>query len=97
MPIGRQVTIDIDVAEVTLVSRVYKQPRTHSLLLPYVSPFLLFPSPPLLPGADKPDVAFPYRLVGFFDEDKGRPLHNGRAGTNEGDLDIFDLAFPSPS
>jgi hypothetical protein len=38
-----------------------------------------------------------YRLVGFFDEDKGRPLHNGRAGTNEGDLDIFDLAFPSPS
>jgi len=43
---------------------------------------------------------FPYRLlsatqsIGLLDEDKGGPLHNGRAGTHEGDIDIFDLAFP---
>jgi hypothetical protein len=36
-------------------------------------------------------------LVGIFDEDEGGPLHNGRAGANEGDIDIFDLAFTSTS
>jgi hypothetical protein len=33
--------------------------------------------------------------VGFFDEDKCGPLHNGSAGANEEDIDIFDLAFAS--
>jgi hypothetical protein len=37
------------------------------------------------------------RLVRFSDEDECRPLHNGRAGANEGDLNIFDLAFPRTS
>ena len=36
-------------------------------------------------------------LIGLFDEDEGGPLHNGRAGAHEGDLDIFDLALTGPS
>ena len=36
-------------------------------------------------------------LIGFFHENKCSPLHNGRASANEGDVDIFDLAFLSPS
>src|SRR6266436_6446795 len=36
----------------------------------------------------------PWRLIGLFDEDEGGPLHNRSAGANEGDLDIFHLAFP---
>ena len=38
-----------------------------------------------------------WRLVGFVDEDECGPLHNGRAGAHEGDMDILDLAFTSPS
>ena len=36
-----------------------------------------------------------WRSVWFFDEDECSPLHNGRAGANEGDVDIFDLALTS--
>src|SRR5262249_36345292 len=35
--------------------------------------------------------------IGFVDEDKCGPLHNGRARTNKGDVDIFDLAFTRPA
>lgn len=36
-------------------------------------------------------------LVGFVDEDEGGPLHNRSAGADKGDMDVFDLAFRSPS
>ena len=35
--------------------------------------------------------------IGCVDKDECSPLHNGSAGANEGDMDIFDLVFPSPS
>jgi hypothetical protein len=35
-----------------------------------------------------------HRSIGFSDEDEGSPLHDGRAGTDEGDVDIVDLALP---
>jgi hypothetical protein len=35
--------------------------------------------------------------VGFIDEDERGPLHDGRAGAHERDLDIFDLTFTRTS
>ena len=37
------------------------------------------------------------RLIRLVDEDKCRPLHNGRAGANKGYLGIFDLTFAGAS
>ncbi len=45
----------------------------------------------------RPARVAPWRSIGLFDEDEGGSLHNRSARTNEGDLDIFDLAFPRTS
>jgi hypothetical protein len=43
------------------------------------------------------ELASPFRSIGFVDKDEGGALHDGGAGAHKGDLDIFDLAFLSPT
>jgi crotonobetainyl-CoA:carnitine CoA-transferase CaiB-like acyl-CoA transferase len=59
----------------------FRRGRSRANALWHASPFLLA------------RVA-PCRLIGLFDEDECGSLHNGSARANEGDLDIFHLAFP---